>query len=82
MLRNVQTEYCIFVMRKAKVERFNASRLPWLGGCLVILFVIVQLVLPRFIASFPSGCALLGGLWTATTTDVPICLQDANDGWF
>ena len=67
--------------REQKVDRFKA-RLPWLAGGFAILFVVCLLVLPRFIASVPSGCAVLGGLWTSTTTGVPICVQDANDGWF
>ena len=67
--------------REVKVERFNA-RLPWLAGCLAILFVVGLLVLPRFIASFPSGCAVLGGVWTVTTTGVEVCVQDGNDAWF
>lgn len=67
--------------REQKVDRFKA-RLPWLAGGVAILFVVCLLVLPRFIASVPSGCAVLGGLWTSTTTGVPICVQDANNGWF
>ena len=67
--------------REAKVERFKA-RLPWLAGGIAILFVVGLLVLPRFIAAYPSGCAVLGGFWTVTTTGVPICVQDSNDGWF
>ncbi|WP_390915558.1 hypothetical protein [Pseudosulfitobacter sp. SM2401] len=59
--------------REAKVERFKA-RPPWLAGGFAILFVVGLLVLPRFIAAFPSGCAVLGGLWTTTTTGVDACV--------
>ena len=59
--------------REQNVDRFKA-RLPWLAGSFAILFVVGLLVLPRFIASVPSGCAVLGGLWTSTTTGVPICV--------
>jgi len=53
--------------REVKVERFKA-RLPWHIGCVAILFLVSLLVFPRFIAAFSSGCAVLGGLWTSTTT--------------
>ena len=66
--------------REAKIAQFKA-RLPWFAGCLAILVLISVLVLPRFIAAFPSGCAVLGGLWTSTTTGVEICVQDSNDAW-
>ena len=59
--------------REAKVERFKA-RPPWLAGGFAILSVVGLLVLPRFIAAFPSGCAVLGGLWTTTTTGVDACV--------
>ena len=67
--------------REQKVALFQ-SRLPWFGLGALVLVVVMSLLLPRFIAAYPSGCAVLGGLWTATTTGVPICVQDANDGWF
>lgn len=67
--------------REKKVDQFKA-RLPWFGLNAVVLVVVLTFLLPRFIASYPTGCAALGGLWTATTTGVPICVQDANDGWF
>jgi hypothetical protein len=67
--------------REQKVDRFKV-RLSWIAGGFAILFVVCLLVLPRFIASVPSGCAVLGGLWTATTTGVPICVLDSNDALF
>jgi len=77
---NGSASYRAIWEREQKVDRFKA-RLPLLAGGLAVLFVVGLLVLPRFIAAYPSGCAVLGGLWTATTTGVPICVQDANDGW-
>ena len=67
--------------RQTKVARFWA-RLPWFAGCVAVLLVAMTLVLPRFIASFPTGCGVLGGVWTSTTTGVDICVQDSNDAWF
>jgi hypothetical protein len=59
--------------REQKVDRFKA-RLSWLAGGFAIVFVVGLLVLPRFIAAYPSGCAVLGGVWTSTTTGVRICV--------
>lgn len=59
--------------REQKVDRFKA-RLSWLVGGFAILFVVCLLVLPRFIAAYPSGCAVLGASWTTTTTDVDACV--------
>jgi hypothetical protein len=85
VLRKVEddgsTAYRAIWEREQKVDRFKA-RLPWLAGGIAILFLVGLLVLPRFIASVPSGCAVLGGLWTSTTTGVPICVQDLSGGWF
>lgn len=67
--------------REQKVDRFKA-RLSWIAGGFAILFVVCLLVLPRFIASVPSGCAVLGGVWTTTTTGIEVCVQDRNDAWF
>ena len=47
--------------REQKVDRFKA-RLSWLAGGFAIRFVVCLFVLSRFIASVPSGCAVLGGL--------------------
>jgi len=84
-LRKVEDDgsasYLAIWEREQKVDRFKA-RLPWLTGGVAMLFVIGLLVLPRFIAAYPSGCTVLGDLWTTTTTGVPICVQDAYDGWF
>jgi len=60
--------------REQKVDRFKA-RLPWFGLGAVVLALAMTLLLPRFIASFPSGCAALGGVWQTTTTGVNACVS-------
>ncbi|WP_299592906.1 hypothetical protein [uncultured Tateyamaria sp.] len=59
--------------REQKVAQFKA-RLPWFGLGAVVLALTMTLLLPRFIASFPSGCAALGGIWQTTTTGVNACV--------
>lgn len=60
--------------REKKVEQFKA-RLPWFGLGAVVLVVVLTLLLPRFIASTPSGCAVLGSVWQPTTTGVDACVS-------
>lgn len=59
--------------REQKAERLK-SRLPWFGLGAVVFALAMTLLLPRFIASFPSGCATLGGVWQTTTTGVNACV--------
>ena len=77
VLRKVENDgsasYRAIWEREQKVDRFKA-RLPWIAGGFAILFVVGLLVLPRFIAAYPSGCAVLGASWTTTTTDVDACV--------
>lgn len=60
--------------REQKVDQFK-TRLPWFGLGAVVLALAMTLLLPRFIASFPSGCATLGGVWQTTTTGVNACVS-------
>lgn len=60
--------------REQKIKQFKA-RLPWFGLGAVVLAVAMALLLPRFIASTPSGCAALGGVWQTTTTGTPACVS-------
>ncbi len=60
--------------REQKVDRFKA-RLPWFYLGAVVLALAMTLLLPRFIASFPSGCAVFGGVWQTTTTGVNACVS-------
>lgn len=60
--------------REQKVDQFKAG-MPWFGLGVVIFALAMTLLLPRFIASFPSGCAALGGVWQTTTTGVNACVS-------
>jgi len=59
--------------REQKVNHFKA-RLPWIGLGAVVLALVLSVMLPRFIVSTPSGCAVLGATWTTTTTGVDACV--------
>jgi len=59
--------------REQKVDRFKA-RLPWFGLGAIVLALAMSVLLPRFIASTPSGCVVLGGVWQTTTTGVNACV--------
>jgi len=60
--------------REQKVDQFKA-RLPWFGLGAIVLALAMTLLLPRFIATYPSGCAALGGVWQTTTTGVNACVS-------
>ncbi len=59
--------------REQKLDRFK-SRLSWFGLGAVILALALTVILPRFIASYPATCALIGGVWTLTTTGTDACV--------
>ncbi|MEL6511757.1 MAG: hypothetical protein AAFQ32_18290 [Pseudomonadota bacterium] len=59
--------------REQKLDRFK-TRLPWFGLGAVVLALAMTLLLPRFIASNASACAVLGASWTTTTTGVDACV--------
>lgn len=48
--------------------------LPWAGLVGVVLALVLTVALPRFLASSPSTCAVLGATWTATTEGVNACV--------
>lgn len=50
------------------------SRLPWFGLGAVILALAMTVLLPRFLVSNASACAVIGGSWTTTTTDFDACV--------
>lgn len=60
--------------RGQKVDRFKA-RMPWFGLGAVVLSLAMTLLLSRFIASTPSGCAILGSVWQTTTSGVNACVS-------
>ena len=58
--------------REQKLDRFK-SRIPWFGLGAVILALVLTVALPRFLASNASMCAVLGGVWTTTSTNTDVC---------
>ncbi|MEP4921950.1 MAG: hypothetical protein ABJV27_19555 [Roseibium sp.] len=60
-------------VRERKVGQFKA-RLLWFGLGAVVLALAMTLLLPRFLASNASACAVLGASWTATTTGADACV--------
>ncbi|WP_298922388.1 hypothetical protein [uncultured Roseobacter sp.] len=59
--------------REQKVKQLK-SRLPWFGLGAVVLALALSVLLPRFLASNVSACAVLGASWTTTTTGVDACV--------
>jgi cytochrome oxidase assembly protein ShyY1 len=59
--------------REQKAERLK-SHLPWFGLGALVLALVMTVALPRFLASHPSTCAVLGASWTTTTTGVDACV--------
>ena len=50
------------------------ARWPWFALGAVVLALAMSVALPRFLASYPSTCALIGGVWTSTTTGTDACV--------
>jgi len=59
--------------REQKADRLK-SRLPWLGLGAVVFALAITVLVPRFLASNASTCAVLGASWTRTTTGVDVCV--------
>lgn len=59
--------------REQKAGRLK-SRLPWFGLGAVVLALALSVLLPRFLASNAATCAVLGAMWTTTTTGVDACV--------
>jgi hypothetical protein len=59
--------------REVKVERFTDRR-RWLVLGTVVLAITMTVLLPRFLASNATTCAVLGAMWTTTTTGVDACV--------
>jgi len=59
--------------QEQKLKRFK-SRLPWFALGAVVLALVLTVMLPRFLASNASMCAVLGASWTTTTTGVDACV--------
>lgn len=59
--------------REQSVDRLK-SRLPWICLGSVVLALAMTVLLPRFLVSYASACAVIGGSWTTTTTGVDACV--------
>lgn len=55
-------------------QRQDRRWLPWVGLGGVVLALVLTVTLPRFLASNPTTCALIGATWTATSTGVNACV--------
>jgi len=55
-------------------QRQDRRWLPWVGLGGVVLALVLTVTLPRFLASYPSTCVVLGATWTATTEGVNACV--------
>ncbi|GAD57239.1 hypothetical protein [Limimaricola cinnabarinus] len=66
------------ILRQVRDRENRADRLkrllPWLGLGAVVLALAMSVVLPRFMASHPLTCAVIGGVWTTTTTGTDACV--------
>ena len=58
--------------REQKLDQFK-RRLPWVGLGALFLALVMTVTLPRFMASYGSTCAILGGAWTTTSTNTDVC---------
>lgn len=59
--------------QERKLAQFR-SHLRWLGLGAAVLVLVLTLLLPRFLASYGPTCAVIGGVWTTTTTGVDACV--------
>jgi ABC-type transporter Mla subunit MlaD len=59
--------------RENKADRLKRA-LPWFGLGAVVLALALSVALPRFMASYPATCAVIGGIWRTTTTGVDACV--------
>lgn len=59
--------------REQKIDLLK-SRLPWFGLGAVVLALTMTVLLPRFLVRNASACAIIGGSWSTTTTDVDACV--------
>jgi len=66
LLRNIRD-------REERLDRWK-SYWPWFGQGALVLALAMTVALPRFLASTPSTCAVLGAMWTATTEGVNACV--------
>ena len=59
--------------REEKADRLK-HLLPWFGLGAVVVVLAMLVLLPHFLASYSTGCAVIRGQWTTTTTGVDACV--------
>lgn len=84
-----QTQQTKMVLKKAEEDKWAILRevrdreekadrlkhlLPWVCLGAVVFVLGVTVMLPRVLVSNSSGCAVIGGQWTTTTTSVDACV--------
>ncbi|PYC46308.1 hypothetical protein DI396_16040 [Litorivita pollutaquae] len=62
------------VWEREQTAKQLKTRLPWFGLGAAVLALVLTVLLPRFLASNASTCAVLGASWTTTTTGVDACV--------
>jgi len=59
--------------REEKADRLK-HLLPWFGLGAIVVVLAMTVMLPHFLASNSTGCAVIRGQWTTTTTGVDACV--------
>jgi hypothetical protein len=58
--------------REQKLDQLK-RRLSWAGLGALILALAMTVTLPRLLVSYSPTCAVLGGVWTTTSTNTDVC---------
>ena len=58
--------------REQRLDQWKA-RWPLFGLGVLVLALAMTVTLPRFLASYGPTCAILGGVWTTTSTNTDVC---------
>ena len=58
--------------REQRLDQWK-SRWPLFGLAALVLALVMTVSLPRFMANYSSTCAVLGGVWTTTSTNTDVC---------
>ncbi|MEL6597014.1 MAG: hypothetical protein AAFQ47_13820 [Pseudomonadota bacterium] len=58
--------------REQRLDQWK-SRWPLFGLAALALALVMTVTLPRFMASYGSTCAVLGGVWTTTSANTDVC---------
>ena len=58
--------------REQRLKQWK-SRWPLFGLAALVLALAMTFALPRFLANYGPTCAVLGGVWTTTSTNTDVC---------